>query len=307
MNTRSRSVNSARMALGLFCLFAIATALGTRPAAADPVYGLENQLYVQATMSPEQQTYFNDTGWIASASPLNQTFTAVARYTDPAGYGSGEAEASATATVFYGRLDAYGGGSASPILHRYGADARAIPVTGGAPLVSYRDQLVVTSHTLAAGAPVALSFVFSFDGLSSFVSEPGGKYPSFAAIAAEFTMGDVTSGAHFDRNITTAGTYAETSTVAVGDIIDITGSLFAYGDAAAYDAAGDASFTFSDPTAEFIDVTPGAFLVSASGHDYTSPNVTRVPEPSPLPLFCLGLAGIGCMLIVRRRSTKATG
>lgn len=296
----ARSVSAAALAVALL-------ATGLRPAAATPVYGLDNQLFVYAlAASPsaaQVQTFQNDTGWIASTSPLTQSFTAAAQYADP-GYGLAQAGVTATATVFYGALEASGSGFASPVLNRGGAQANAGPVVGGEPLISYRDQLVVTSTTLPIGTPVAISFSFSFGGTSSFVSAPPPESPSTAEIAAGFTLWNGLGS--YDWRFTSPGSYVETSTAAVGSILQIEGALFASGYADSSWPSGDSSFTFSDPTTEFIDVsTPGAFLTAASGHGYSTRRAIAVPEPGALGLFGLGAAFMGLCLLKRRSVRKA--
>ena len=290
-------------------------AMGLQPAAATAAYGLRNQLCVEATSGSQQQQFCHDTEWTASPSPLTQSFTADVKYTVPE-FGLAEGYASATQTVFYGALEASGNGFASPIVtaHEpgfyfgYGALAGVTPYVGGNPLVSYQDQLVVTSHTLSIGTPVALSFAFSFDGTSSFVNEPEG-YLTTADIATEFTMDDLNAGAtSFDLQISSAGNYVETRTVAVGDVLDIAGALFANGFADSGYPTGNSSFSYSDPTTEIINVgSADAFLVSASGHDYSSPSVVGVPEPGTLGLFGFGAAVIGFCLIKRRTAAIDEG
>lgn len=163
---------------------------------------------------------------------------------------------------------------------------------------------MVTSTTLPMGTPVAISFSFSFDGTSSFASAPPPESPSIAEIAAGFTLWNGL-GSH-DWRFTSPGTYAEASTAAVGNILQIEGALYASGYADSSWPTGDSSFTFSDPTTEFIDVsTPGAFLAAASGHDYSTPRAIAVPEPGTLGLFGLGAAFMELCLIKRRSAEKA--
>jgi hypothetical protein len=54
---------------------------------------------------------------------------------------------------------------------------------------------------------------------------------------------------------------------------------------------------FSNTVTTYIDpITPGVELISASGHDYSTPSSATVPEPSSLTFMCLAFAlfGVRC-------------
>lgn len=58
--------------------------------------------------------------------------------------------------------------------------------------------------------------------------------------------------------------------------------------------ADHTALTFLKPLGDF-------FFVAESGHDYTRPLVSSVPEPAPMLLFCVGLLALG---ISRLRTLK---
>lgn len=295
----SRASNRSRAPLltaGVILLAGLA--LQATPAAASSTnYGLDTQLYVQATAG-NQDTKAGDTGFVQGTGPLTLSYTANA-----SGSAGLNAWASGSATSDYGALDVSGSGAAFPS-QGSGAESRVIPFFGGAPDAFFRDQIFVQSSTLAPGALVSLTFSMDYTGAASFQNESPGSYISSASISSLFTLTDLNnnaSSASFNVGHD-LGTFhdSRTVTVAVGDDLQITGAIYGQGEAASFDAGGPSSFSFSDPMSiHIVDFTPGLDLSTASGHSYLAPQ-GGVPEPAAWAMMCLGLLATGSALRRRR-------
>jgi len=97
-----------------------------------------------------------------------------------------------------------------------------------------------------------------------------------------------------------------TVTVPSGTLLSLTGQIYVNdsGDGYGISAFSTAS-NYLDTMHSFADVlTPGATLVSSSGHDYASPAAT-VPEPEGWAMLVTGLCAIGFM--ARRRRQEFPG
>lgn len=98
--------------------------------------------------------------------------------------------------------------------------------------------------------------------------------------------------------------------VSVGARIALTGSLSIAAAAKGLNQEGEskASFDANSTTLSFVDsLTPGVFVVSDSGHDYSSPqSPTAVPEPSSLFLLSTGVSALAGV-IRRKRPNSSPG
>ena len=94
--------------------------------------------------------------------------------------------------------------------------------------------------------------------------------------------------------------------MSVGDRIGLAGSLSIAAAAKGLNQEGlsKASFDANSTSLSFVDsLTPGVFVVSDSGHDYSTPNVPpAVPEPSSLLLLGTGISALAGVMRRKRPS-----
>ncbi len=189
------------------------------------------------------------------------------------------------------------------------------PEADGLLRLSFLDSGVVTSKTLAAGAPVTVSFMVSLasDYFTSGVRGTGknGANNEFDGFVQDQTT-LVKSGAVIVNGVagTTPSTVLFTLNTVVGRTVTLSGLLtlgaVSYIDGLPDAAGGDALATSSALAAHtahfYFQPSTDLSLIAASGHDYSIP---AVPETATTVSFgLLLLMGIGGVVVSGRRRRR---
>jgi hypothetical protein len=229
-------------------------------------------------------------------------------------YGTAAAAASGFAEI--GRLGATASLSASS------TDSSPYPYAGDGFMnraqvgftLSAKDDLLVSSASLANGTPVDVRFTLT---LNSQVTGLSNRAYGHGLVGAELTfdaeggptpwlnIGDSTSGAPALRTVTQTISLNVGSTYRLWQSLEVSGLGDASWTGNSSVLPGPASFSLdilADHTSyAFADVLGDATLVSASGHDYSF----RAPVPMP-PSAALTLVGLCLLGVALRRSGHRT-
>ncbi len=217
---------------------------------AQPVCGLRNTMTLTAAVptGTNGQTFY-DTGWVG---PEPLVLPAMKRSVA----GGCRAEASFLSDSRYGLLHFSGFGEANVCaLGGVFLGARALPAG------EFRDRITIVSGVLPVGTAVTLREHLTLIGGAS-VSTPGSTW----SFGASF---------HILNRANAPGTVSGLTFQSVGNVLDISGNLFCTADDQALPAGGSNGVLSGSIAADvtaimWIEVlTPGAFVVSCSGHDYS--------------------------------------
>ena len=185
------------------------------------------------------------------------------------------------------------------------------PEASGILRMSFADQGVVVSSTLAVGEEVDLDFYFALS--SDFMDTGRLADPTHNGASVEFngTAKDTTSGAFVKAVIvngsagTTPWVVFQTLHTAVGRVIDLTGNLDLGVIARARNESGGnviaTSAVLASHTGRMMYLPQANVqLISDSGHDYAVV-AAAVPEPGALSLVVLGIGAMAVGRSVSRR------
>jgi MYXO-CTERM domain-containing protein len=255
------------------------------------------------------------TGLLTGVLATSANGSASASGVDRDGQQFGTASASARAHAQIGQL---GGGASLSVSSTNTSPAAGFSFTNRAEVnfdLWSKDDLLLTSATLANGTAVDVQFILTLD---SQVTEVGNSDLGVGGVGAELFFDSETGpalnlgiadtdglGAPALRSVT------QTMSLRVGSTYRLAQSLHVFGRGNAGFAGGSlvptpASWSLdvvADHTSHaFADVLGDATLVSASGHDYALSS----PVPTP-PSALLALAGLGWLGLARRRSARQPG
>ncbi len=283
--------------------------VAARPASANS-FGLAYDYYLDGYVGACGQPSYNlfDSGNLQPSGPTGASSVTVSDTCTVMGQPVG-GFATATVSAFYGSLSASGNGYAIPVNDNSGGGSRSIEYVAGGPLVSFTDDLTITSSTLASGTSVNLTFALGFTGSASFTSEFPGD-PSDAFASGEFSVTPLPSGARSEDVTFGVGNNTQLLqiTTTVGSTFEIDGYVYGGGDATSQYAVGPSSFSYSGSlNADISGITSGACVSTASGTDYgqnelCGNNFASSPEPPTLILFAIAAPG---MILARRRLRSA--
>lgn len=189
---------------------------------------------------------------------------------------------------------------------------------------AFQDEIALASNILSVGAPVSVRYSGRFEGDIIEFGNVGNGATGLSSIFASFSLGGdtiETIGEQFCIGFAqtfctrvTSGSFSYTFNAKIGDRFSLQSSLETFVDARAIlsesnpfirvSSTADAlnsAHTFLDP------VSSDFYLLAESGHDYTSPFISSVSEPSTGLLLAGGLMALLCRHRVRSASVRLNG
>lgn len=189
---------------------------------------------------------------------------------------------------------------------------------------AFQDGITLASNTLSVGTPVSVRYSGSFEGDITQFGYTGNGATGVSTIFASFTLGGSAIGSigeqfclGFVQTFCTrveSGFFSYTFEAKIGDRFSLQSTLETFVDAHAILSSTNPFMTVSS-TADalnsahtFLDPLSSDFYILAeSGHDYASPPISSVPEPSTGLLLAGGLMALLCRQRVRGASVRPDG